>query len=341
MKRPTQFDVARLAGVSRATVSYVINDVGESLVSEETRDRVLQAVEELGYQPNAMAQSFRSGTTRTIGMLIPDMDNPHYWQIAKGVEAEAQLQGYDLLLISSSLDVDRELHGLKSLTTRRIDGLVLILSFLDEESQEIQTLVNQRKPIVLMGASLDSGIDTLLLSEESGTQQIMEHLFALGHQNIGFIYGVAGDLVGVSRLETFKKMLQREEGIKEPERFVQFCGTSVDDAYNSALELFRREPRPTAVLVINDLLAIGVLRAAADLGLRVPEDISVASFDNTHLATYTTPRLTTVGMNAFNIGQAAAQMIFKRIEIPQLTDQQSIVIQSELFVRESTGPAPG
>jgi len=331
-------DVARLAGVSRATVSYVINDDRNHLVSDDTKDRVLKAVEELGYRPNAMAQSLQSGTTRTIGLLIPDMDNPHYWQIAKGMEAVVQAEGYDLLLISASLDVDRELHGIRALTTRRIDGLCLILSFLSAQSQEIQELVKQSKPIVLMSTSPETSIDGIVLTEETGTRQIMEYLISLGHRDIRFIYGAAGDL-GSARLTVFQSML-KSTGVESPGTMIHTCGPSIEDGYQSALELLQQEQRPTALLIINDLLAIGAMRAAADLGLHVPNDVSIASFDDTVLSTYTCPRLTSVAMNADEIGKTAAKIIFKRINDPQQLDPQLETIHSQLIVRDSTGPAP-
>lgn len=335
MKRPTQVDVARLAGVSRATVSYVINGLEDNLVSEETRQKVLKAVETLGYQPDAMAQSLRSGQTNTIGLLIPDMDNPHYWQIAKGVEEVAQQAGFDLLLISAALNIDREQHGVQALSRRRVDGLILILTFGEEVRDDINKLVRQRKPVVLMSGPTN-GVDYVHVHQGEGTRKVMEHLFSLGHRRIGFVYGVATPGLGLDRLSVFRDLL-RQIGQDNPP--IEHCGTTIEDGYRAASRLLERHPRPTALLVINDLLAIGALRAAADLKLNVPGDVSIASFDDISLSVYTQPRLTTVGMDATHIGRTAAQMILNRLHNPRLP-QQTAEILSHLFIRDSTGPVP-
>ena len=336
-KRPTQADVARLAGVSRATVSYVVNGLRDNQVSEETRQRVLEAVASLGYQPDAMAQSLRLGTNNTIGLLIPDMDNPHYWHIAKGVEIEAQASDYDLLLISASLLPDRELHSIRALSRRRVDGLILILTFIDHENEHILDLIGQGKPLVLLDGHTQL-IDTVRLDEADAAAAVMAHLLALGHRRIGFVYGVARQGMGGLRLNAYRQALA-EAGLPVTDDLVAYCGTTTEDGYRAALDLFQRPSRPTALLVINDLLALGVLRAAADCGLRVPQDVSIASFDDINLSVYAVPRLTTVGINASAMGQAAARLVLQRLENPDDPVRQ-LQMAGQLFVRESTGPAP-
>lgn len=342
MKRPTQIDVARLAGVSRATVSYVVNGLTEGPISitNETRRRVLKAIDELGYQPDAMAQSLRSGTTKTIGLLIPDMHNPHYWQIASGVEQEAQNEGYDLLLISASLDPDRELYSIRSLSRRRIDGLILLLTFAHNINDEIERLVQRRKPLVMMNAGMANihGIDVVETSYYEGAVQLMDYLIASGHRRIGMIYGVAHDGMGLDRLTAYKVALQKA-GLPGDDNLVEHCGTTLEEGYKATGRLLNRSPRPTAIVIINDLLAVGALRAAAERGLRVPEDISVASFDDIDLASYVNPPLTTVRMDAEELGRTSARLVFSRLVNPKLAPQD-IHIASRLVIRSSTGPAP-
>jgi LacI family transcriptional regulator len=337
MKRPTQADVAKLANVSRATVSYVVNNLQDNQVSDETRQRVLEAIESLGYQPDATAQSLRLGMTNTIGLLIPDMDNPHYWHIAKGVEKEAQIQNYDLLLISASLDARRELHSVRALSRRRVDGLILILSFVDSQGNDVGHLLKQKVPLVLMSARVPDA-DSIIISDLSGTLEAMQHLLTLGHQRIGFVYGVAHQGMGSQRLEGYRSALN-EAGLKVEESLIAYCGTTLQDGYDAARQLLGYRPRPTALLVINDLLALGALRAAADLSLRVPEDVSISSFDDISMALYTNPRLTTVSINASALGQIAARMIFNRLRNPQLPSQ-CVHVQSSLIIRDSTRQAP-
>jgi len=344
MKRPTQVDVAKLAGVSRATVSYVLNDVADSYVAitEETRQRVLKAAAELGYQPDAMAQSLRSGMTNTIGLLIPDMHNPHYWQIAYGVEQEVRSKGFDVMLMSASLNPDYELHSVQTLARRRIDGLILLLTFFDHVQSEVDRLVQQRKPLVLIGTSA-SKIDMARTSFKEGAVEAMKHLLQLGHRRIGLVYGIGGVGVpypdqGNDRLVAYRQGLQ-SVGLTTDESLIQYCGTTLNEGYKAATNLLKREIPPTAIIVINDMLAIGVMRAIYDYHLRIPEDVSIVSFDDIDVAAYVQPPLTTVHVDGEALGRAASQLIFRRLENPTLPPQE-IFISSQLVIRGTTGPAP-
>lgn len=334
MKQPTQSDVARLAGVSRATVSYVVNGLTESDISitEETRQRVLKAVQELGYQPDATAQSLRSGTTNTIGLLIPDMHNPHYWQIAQGVESEAQKEGYDLLLASTSLDPHREIHTVQALSRRRIDGLILLLTYTEQVQDELKKMVNRHRPIVLVNGN-HPDIDSVNANYAACAAQVMAHLIELGHRRIGLVHGVAHSGLGADRLNAYYQELTRA-GLPIDESLVEWCGTTIAAGYEAAQRLL--QAHPTAIVVINDLLALGVLRAIANAGLRVPEDISVASFDDIDMAAYLNPALTTVRMDAEELGRAAIRIILNRLRNPKLPPQQ-VTIASDLVLRASTG----
>ncbi len=343
MKRPTQVDVAKLAGVSRATVSYVLNGLSDGYVAitEETRQRVLKAVEELGYQPDAMAQSLRSGTTNTIGLLIPDMHNPHYWQIAYGVEQEVRSKGFDVMLMSASLSPDYELHSVQTLARRRIDGLILLLTFFDHVHKEIERLVQQRKPLVLIGTSA-SKTDMARTSFKEGAVEVMKHLLAQGHRRIGLVYGVGGVGVpypdqGNDRLVAYRQGLQ-SVGLTCDETLIQYCGTTIDEGYKAASNLIERELPPTAIIVINDMLAIGVMRAVYERQLRIPDDLSIVSFDDIEVAAYLNPPLTTVHVDGEALGRAASQLIFRRLENPSLPPQE-LFIPSQLVIRGTTGAA--
>lgn len=336
MKQPTQTDVARLAGVSRATVSYVVNGLTESDISitDETRQRVLKAVQELGYQPDATAQSLRSGMTNTLGLLIPDMHNPHYWQIAQGVESEAQKEGYDLLLTSTSLDPDREIRSVHALSRRRIDGLILLLTYPEQVGDELTRMVNLNRPIVLVNGRHQE-IDSVSSDYEDCAAQVMAHLIELGHRRIGLVYGVAHSGLGVDRLNAYYHGLARA-GLPVDESLVERCGTTIEAGYQATQRLLRAQP--TAIVVINDLLAMGVLRALADADLQVPQDISVASFDDIHMAAYLNPALTTVRLDAEQLGRSAIHMILDRLRNPKMPTQK-LYIASDLIIRASTGRA--
>ncbi len=348
IKRPTQTDVARLAGVSRATVSYVVNGLAEATlpITNETRNRVLEAVKELGYQPDARAQSLRSGTTNTIGLLIPDMQNPHYWEIANGVEQQLQTDLMDLLLATTSLDPDREAHFIEALSRRRIDGLILLLTYPERVMAQVEKLARSRMPLVIVGslpqdaqaAKAHELFDMTAPNYYDGAIQVMRHLIGLGHQRIGLVYGVANPFLGAERLKAYADALE-SAGLQGDETLIARCGTTIEAGYQAAHRLLELNPRPTAIVVINDILAIGALHTATSRGLRVPDDVSIASFDDIEIAAYINPSLTTSRVNAEEVGRTAARLLLMRIQNPSLPPQ-SIRIPVRLMVRASTGRAP-
>jgi LacI family transcriptional regulator len=306
------------------------------MISDETRQRVLEGVAQLGYQPDARARSLRAGGTEIIGLLIPDMRNPHYWEIVDGAEDEAHCAGYELLVSSASLNPQREQQALDALSRRRIDALIALPSFPEQSKGPLQELAAQNYPVVVVGH--DFTADRVVISYEVQTRQVMAHLLALGHRQIGFIFGVGSPALGVKRWSMYQNSLV-DVGLPFDESLVDRCGVTVEDGYQAALRLLQRSPRPTALLVINDFLAIGVLRAAAEMGLALPAELSVASFDDIDLAAYLNPPLTTVRRNAREIGRAAVRLAVARIDERDLPVQQ-VAVEAELVIRASTGPAP-
>jgi LacI family transcriptional regulator len=347
MKRPTQEDVARAAGVSRATVSFVINNSVDNRVpiSEETRQRVLKAVEELGYIPDTRAQALRSGDSKTIGYIIPDMHNPHYWENTDGIEQEAHAAGYTLLFSSMELNLKYGVDIFKDLAGRRIDGLILTGSFIDqsdEASLTLAQLLKQKRRVAFVEISdhlnNDHDIDCVLSDYRGVTLEAMAHLFSLQHKRIGMVLGAEPPELAFDRFESYKSSLQGA-GLPYDPNLVAYCGSTLEDGYQAALKLLNHFPRPTAIIAINDLMAIGVLRAAGDLGLSVPRDFSLVSFDNISVTQYLVPRLTTATKDAVRLGREAVRMLLNRIQNPHLP-RQKMYIPARLILRESTGPAP-
>jgi LacI family transcriptional regulator len=340
MKRPTQADVARQAGVSRATVSYVLNGQadGRIPISEETRQRVLEAIKVLDYEPDSRAQALRSGSTKTIGVIIPDLRNPHFVEYATGIEQAAHSAGYHLLLTSIAFDVEYGADIFKGLARRRIDGLILVSSFINmsEEAQKtLYQLRERRFPMVELNDQYN--VDNVVCNYREATNEAMAHLLALGHRRIGMIYGVEAPEMADDRLIPYKEMLMAAD-LFDPHLIVE-CGPTIEDGYQAALKLLQGPLRPTAIVAINDLLAIGVLRAAADLGLAVPQDLSLVSYDDIPMAKYLVPRLTTVSKDALRLGREAFNLLFERIQNPERPRQQK-VNPARFIVRESTGTAP-
>ena len=249
MKRPTQTDVARLAGVSAATVSYVLNGSANDRVpiSEETRKRVLAAIEELDYEPDARAQALRSGHTKTVGLIIPDMHNPHFWQTADGVEQELRASGYHLLLSNADLSPEYGEDVFKELSRRSIDGLILMSAFVlqSEGAQKtLNQLLKRRFPIVRIGEH--PTIDCIVSNYQAATRDAMAYLLALQHRRIGLIYGVRppwdtlGTVAppvdaagGLDRLLPYQDCL-RAAGLPVDPAWIITCGTTIEDGYQAA-----------------------------------------------------------------------------------------------------------
>ncbi len=336
VKRPTQEDVARAAGVSRSTVSYVLNDQTDMKIpiSDETRQRVMQAITDLGYEPDARAQALTRGSTKTIGVIIPVIENPYFWQIFSGVSDALLEAGYSLHLSRQPRNSEQELNTIRELTRHRVDGFILLASVKYLLPQLTDDLRKSGQPVVEITAT-KAEFDQVIHDYSSGTRALMEHLIELGHQRIGFIYGVTQEVQGIDRLSTYRQVL-REAGLSGNEAYEMHCGDQMADAYQAAYALLSRPNRPTALLVINDLLAIAVMRAAVDLGLSIPGDLSVAGFDDIPFSSYTMPRLTTVSGMAEESGRDAVRLLLQRIAEPDLP-QQVMTARVQLIVRESTG----
>jgi len=345
-KRPTQQDVAHQAGVSRATVSYVLNGLsnGRVPISDETRARVMQAIAELGYVPDASAQALRSGSTHTIGLIIPDMNNPHFWQTADGVEQAARAAGYHLLLSSMDLNPQIGQDVFRDLARRRIDGLILMGAFVSRSEAARTTLselLARRLPIVEIADhhNLEYDVDCVWSNYHEVTAALMTHLLSLGHRRIGLIFGVASADLGQDRLQPYQDSL-RAAGLPLDPQLIAECGTTIEAGYRATRQLLGLATPPTAILVINDMLAMGVLRAAGDLGLRVPADLSLASYDDIPEAQYLVPRLTTATKDAFRLGQEAMRLLLARLADPGRS-RQTQAVPPQIIFRESAGPVPG
>ncbi|MBE2268195.1 MAG: LacI family DNA-binding transcriptional regulator [Anaerolinea sp.] len=339
MKRPTQADVARIAGVSRATVSYVLNDTTDQRIpiSPETRQRVLDAIAALGYEIDARAQALRSGETKTIGVLVPMYENPFFWQILLGIASEAEANGYSLLLAHNILTPEQQTRSIRELAEQRVDGLILMISF-KELSESIMTQVRKSsRPIVELTAS-ESEFDVVRQGYGDGARALMTHLFDLGHKRIGFLFGVTLRSQGKDRLTAYQYSLE-SAGLGVDDSLIIQCGEQMEDGYRAALGLLSRPDRPTALIAINDLLGIAAIRAAADLGLRVPDDVSIAGFDDITFTRYSVPRLTTVTGSPEQNGRDAVRLLLKRLAEPD-RPQEVITADWRLHIRESTGRAP-
>jgi len=341
IKRPTQADVADLANVSRATVSYVINGLANSQIpiSQDTIERVWSAVETLGYEPHVQAQSLRTGgSTKTIGILIPDVRNPHYWEMIEGFESEAHELGYHVMMFSSALSGERSINILKALAGRRIDGIILVGSYVtysDEAQAILRQMLEQRLPIVLGNLSYQT--DCLHSDYRQATFDLLDYLYKLGHRRFGLLYGVAPDEEALDRLEPFKEFLIEKNLARDRNAIIR-CGPTIAEGFAGAMQMLQKPHRPSAVLCVNDWLAVGALRAASTLGLKVPDELSIAGFDAIILGEYCTPSITTVSWDTIRWSREAVKLVVRRLENPD-SEFRKVVVPHKLVVRESTGPA--
>jgi len=324
-------NVAQRARVSPATVSRVLNNIG--VVKSSTRTRVLKAIAELKYYPNVNARALAGGVSRTLGLIVSNLENPFFLDIFRVLEQEAHANGYEVLVANTDYDSQWLQSSVRIMLGRRVAGLALVVSeiepaILDElEERKIRTVVYD------VGSPRRS-ILSIKSNYRKGVERVSEYLRSLGHKRMAFVghHTALGPLS--DRKRTFVNVMERASDL-------QFTTVADTDDYaggrRAVQQLFNSKFRPTAILCVNDFMAVGVLRQLRDMGIDVPGDISVTGFDNITLSAVVYPSLTTLHIPRDQIGrQIFASLTQKQ---PSKT-QQEIIFVPELVVRESTGRAP-
>jgi LacI family transcriptional regulator len=330
---PTIKDVANIAGVSTATVSATLN--GTSFVSAELRERVLAAVRELGYAPDAIARSLKQGRTQLIGLVVADITNPFFNELTQVIEALAQEIGFTVLLCDTNQEYRRELEYLRLMRTYRVEGMILAPTGhpSDYEAGEVREM---RMPVVLVDRTLPFlPFDSVTLNNHLAAMEATNHILELGHRRIGMIGGSDHLSVALERKEGYRAALERQ-GIDFDVHLVRDGSFREEDARVACREILTCANRPTALFVANNHMLVGVMRAMAELGLRCPQDLSVVSVDDFRWANAFTPRLTTVAQPVPEIGQAAMQLLLDRLSGAAPREPVHIVMQPTLLVRDST-----
>ncbi len=329
-----QRDIAKLAGVSSATISRVINE--DPSVSPKTYERVMQVIRKHGYVQNAMARNLRMNSTKTIGYLVPDIKNPFFPSLLSGFQEMCFKKGYDIIFENTADDFEKEKKAIDTLMRYRVDGLLAVFVNADKA---IERFGNIGIPMVLIDrkATIKQEHDYLLIDNVDGIKQIVKYLASLGHKDIALLYGPKEITPGIERYNGFLAAMQ-EQGlaVKEeyllPGRFVEKC------SYEATKKLLALEKRPTALIAGNNLSCIGAYEALKDSGVKIPQDISLVGFDDFVLAAHLNPPITVVKRPTTEMGRIAAEMLLERIDKGNTSRKivpRTIIVPTELCIRES------
>jgi len=334
-RRITIKDIAQEAGVSLGTVSHVIT--GKMPVRPEMRRKVVEAIRQLGYQPSLLARGLRRNKTSIIGMVIPDITNPFFPAVVRGVEDVAFQNSFRLVLCNTDNDPEKEESYLRELHSYRMAGLILIPSV----SSQISTLVDlefQDVPVICLDRRPEDWTgESVTVDNVQGAFEATNYLIKLGHRSIAMITGSLHLTNAVGRLEGFRRAMRKAKLDVEQE-YIQEGRFDRISGYDKMRILLQHRPRPTAVFCGNDLIALGVLSALREAGLRCPQDVSVVGFDDIELAELTDPSLTTVFQPGYQMGARGATLLIRRIRGTAEKNSQHMVLPTELKVRRSVAP---
>ena len=330
-------DVAARAGVSFTTVSHVLN--GTRRVSDDSRSRVEQAIREMSYVPSAVARSLKTSETHVLGVLVPNITNPFFAELTRGVEDCARHHGYSVFLCNCDDDPQRQLRYVNTLLSRRVDGL-LLANAAAETALVVDALRHTPVPTVVVDRAV-TGLpaDLVRVDNQGGARRAVEHLLALGHRRIACLAGPLMFDVSRARTAGWRQTLAAAGIEPDPDWLIEGPFSPAQGHAATRHLLAARDP-VTAVFASNDLLGIGALRAASELGVPVPQRLSVIGFDAIELGGFVHPGLTTVGHPIRTIGERAASVLIERVQSGRSAriGPREVVIVPELVRRESTGP---
>ena len=325
-------DVALKAGVSIKTVSRVVNDQGE--ISEATRQKVIVAIDELGYRPSLVARALVTQSTYTVGLVAVDIRNPFFPEVAHGVIETARCRGYNVFLCNTGSGPDLELGALRSLADRSVDGIIFYPSY--ESGETIKAFAQNYHPMVVINHTVDQpGTSQVRTDNKYGAKLAVDYLVQQEHRAIGMLTGVAnGHPSKVRRVQGYHAAMNAHDLPIEEGWVVPTSTPTVECGYEAARYLLTQHPEITAIFAYNDLLAIGALKACHELGRRVPDDCAIVGFDDIQLAAMVIPSLTSVRVNKYKLGQQAMNRLFDMMGKPEATFPP-ITLTPELIIRES------
>lgn len=323
-------DVAEMLGVSKSTVSRVIN--GNAGVGPELRKKVMDFVEEIGYQPNTIAQSLSKGHMNIVALILGDIRNPFYAELTFRIQQILNDNGYMVMTLNSEYNIERELEFLKVTEQFNFVGLILITAQEEKIEEKLNTM---HIPKVLVNRILPSytGDSVLIDNFQAGYQAVM-HLIELGHKHIGFIKGPGVSSASSQRFAGYKQAIFNY-GLPFDERFVMESDLKMDTGRMLAGEFLKMDKRPTAMVVVNDMTAIGLMDGCRSAGVRIPEDLSIVSFDNVPMAAMYGIELTTIDQHVDEMGEKAALLMLKQLKNKK-TKPERIIMEPTLIIRKTT-----
>ena len=332
-RRVTQRDVARLAGVSQTTVSLVLSGASTTSIPPETLERVQAAMRELGYVPNRWAQALKTNRTMTIACVVPDISNPFYPSLLRGLQAVADDAGYDVITVNTDGTAEREQRFLNWSLEGRVDGVIGV--FFTLRAADFKPLTDADIGVVRIESSTKKDgplpVDNLFIDNEAAAAAMTRHLIARGYRRIAMIAGIGGPQEG--RLRGYEAALVeagRKPLIVADEAFNE------DGGFRAAQQLLAQANRPDAIFAANDLMAIGAMAAARDAGFAIPDDVAIAGFDDIFAARLVTPALTTIAQFQYDLGAAAAEVLLDRLRRGNVGPGTSQAMPFRLIERSST-----
>jgi LacI family transcriptional regulator len=330
MPRTTISDVAKEAGVSTMTVSRVLNGRGE--ISQETRERVQQVIDNLGYRPSSVARNLKTQRTHTIGLIVPDITNPFFPEVVRGAEDQASEEGFAIILCNTIRNGDRERKALELLQDKRVDGLISCSSSLPDE--ELIPLLKQQEAVVLFDRIVDKAIaGSVRIDDVYGGISATNHLLKIGRRSLGLLAGPKYYGGSERRRYGFRAALELQGMHVDPKQEID-CEPDEQGGYDATKILFQRHQKLDGIFCFNDLVALGTLCALGELGAAVPDQVAVIGFDDLRLASLATPQLTTLHVDKLDLGRSMVRVLLERIR-GDIQIEDECIIRPKLIIRES------
>lgn len=324
-------DVAKLAGVSISTVSRTLSN--KIFVEEETRQKVLKAVKELGYKPNMMAKGLKEGKTRTLALLIPDINSLFYPMLMKSIEKYATEKNYTLILYNNDEDIFREKRNLEMLKNRYVDG-VICMSVSDEITHILDAVKEDKLPVVLVNRYFEEDVSCITIDNQYGGYLATKYLLENGHRKISCMFGDLSNQRFRERYEGCKQAME-EFGVHDYNNYFIFGVDSIEEAYSKTVEILNMEDKPTAFFASIDILTMGIYSGINQCGMSIPENISVVGYDNLFITQYMIPPLTTYDTRIDELAKESVDCLLRQIEGENQDGIEKRVLKGSLIIRDS------